>query len=225
MVLKFATLPVIGALLASVLAAPGAHAAAPAGGIERQREAFRSAYAAAELGRWEPEGDSLALLESYVLFPDLRAAWLRARLRTIAPVEVENFLAAHPELPASDELRRRWLDALEQRGDWPRFLALYDEAFADQADARLRCAALRARGVDDPSFAADALALWSVGVSQPKDCDPLFTELSRRGELTETRYRQRLALAIDARQISLARYLARKLGDGDRNLVERWRRM
>lgn len=211
--------------LSPLLPASSAGAATAEPEIERQRVAFVAAWAAAEHGRWEPAGDTLDLLERYVLFPDLRAAWLRARLSTAAPAEVEAFLAAHPGLPATGELRRRWLDALEQRRDWPRYLALYERHFSERADPRLRCVALRAAGTDQDTFVAAALELWTVGVSQPKACDPVFAELERRGELTPQRYRARLTLAIEARQISLARYLARKLDAGDRNRVERWARM
>ncbi len=195
--------------------------------LEQQRAAFRPAWEAAEYGRWELSGETLALLEPYVLFPDLRAAWLRARINTITAAEVEQFIVAHPDLPAALELRGRWLDALEARRDWPRFIALYDAHFAEGADARLRCAALEAKrrtGATDDVVAA-ALELWMVGLSQPKACDPLFAELARRGVLTEDHYRERLNLTIDARQISLARYLSRNLEEGDRNLVDRWVRM
>ncbi|CAN5205514.1 lytic transglycosylase Slt [soil metagenome] len=195
--------------------------------LERQRAAFREAWEAAQYGRWTLAGDDLRLLENYVLYPDLRAAWLRARIDAVSAADVERFLAEHPELPASRELRRRWLAAVEARGDWPRYLALYEDHFSASADARLRCVALdvqRKAGVAT-GFVAAALDLWMVGVSQPDVCDPVFAELERLGELTHARVQKRLRLALDARQISLARYLARRLGEGDRNLVDRWVRM
>ena len=42
---------------------------------ERQRPAFRAAYASAELGDFSDARDNEALLRDYVLWPDLRAAW------------------------------------------------------------------------------------------------------------------------------------------------------
>ncbi|MGH8497137.1 MAG: transglycosylase SLT domain-containing protein [Gammaproteobacteria bacterium] len=221
MELRFASLLAVSWLAASSVGAADQDL------LERQRAAFREAYEAAEYGRWEVSGDIRSLLGPYVLFPDLRAAWLRARIDTVAPAEVEQFIEAHPHLPAALELRRHWLASLERRGDWTRFLALYDAHFRDEADARLRCVALQARqpGDADAAWVAEALDLWMSGSSRPDACDPVFTDLRERGVLTEALYRDRFELAIEARQIPLARYLARGLGESDRNLVERWARM
>ena len=60
-------------------------ASAPASELDEQRELFRQLYADAELGRWDAV-DALSAgereqLQTYILWPDLRAAWLRATIR------------------------------------------------------------------------------------------------------------------------------------------------
>jgi soluble lytic murein transglycosylase len=157
----------------------------------------------------------------------LYAAYLRARLGTVPDADVAAHLAEHPALWSSPGLRERWLMSFAQRREWKRFLELYDEAFARTTDAHLMCRALWARHAlgGDSHWDEDALAVWLVGVSQPKECDPVFTVLEQAGLLTERRYRERLALALEGRQLQLAAYLARQLGADERESVARWRRM
>ncbi|MEL7451091.1 MAG: transglycosylase SLT domain-containing protein, partial [Pseudomonadota bacterium] len=89
------------------------------------------------------------------------------------------------------------------------------------------CQALRARlgagqtdGLDEA-----ALELWLVGKSQVDECDPAFDWLAKNDHLTEKRKRERLKLAIDAREFGFARFLAKQLDSDDKATVERWRRM
>ncbi|MDH3820644.1 MAG: hypothetical protein OEU59_05940, partial [Gammaproteobacteria bacterium] len=69
---------------AGVVLAAALLAAAPsqATEIEQQRKLFQSVYETVERGDWSPVDDltlsERALLERYVLWPDLRAVWLRA---------------------------------------------------------------------------------------------------------------------------------------------------
>lgn len=60
--------------------------------IEQQRKLFQSVYETVERGDWSPvDGLTVSereLLERYVLWPDLRAAWLRANLAKTTPAEI-----------------------------------------------------------------------------------------------------------------------------------------
>ena len=49
--------------------------------IEQQRDTFRAAYPDAELGIWSLSDNDEQQLKNYVLWPDLRAAYIRAGLR------------------------------------------------------------------------------------------------------------------------------------------------
>ncbi|HZD54261.1 MAG TPA: lytic murein transglycosylase, partial [Woeseiaceae bacterium] len=76
-------------------------------GLEASRQAFREAYPAAERGEWAPARERRALLKDYVLWPDLKAAWLEARLGSVDDAEVRRFLDTWGELKPARELRYR----------------------------------------------------------------------------------------------------------------------
>jgi soluble lytic murein transglycosylase len=173
------------AFFAAVAFAPAAGAAAD---LDRQRTLFRSALERAELGDWSgvrglPTRDR-ALLESYVLWPDLEAAWLRATIASAPAEQVERFLATYGALKPARELRYRYALELARRGDLDAYYGIYE-----------------------------ARVLWRVGRSQVPECDPVFDWLKAKGLLTNADYRLRYAAAIDAEAFTLARWLARSMDE------------
>ena len=74
-------------------------------------------------------------------------------------------------------------------------------------------------------IAREARRLWLAGISQPKECDSVFSRLREAGQLTDDLVLQRLDLALEAEQFGLAAYLARQLDDAQRQRVKRWQRM
>ncbi|MGD8421686.1 MAG: hypothetical protein PVJ78_14655, partial [Gammaproteobacteria bacterium] len=181
--------------------------------IEAQRAAFRTAYPLAERGDWQPARERQDLLDDYVLWPDLRAAWLRSRIDTANHDDIEAFLDEYGLLKPAREIRYRYALHLADTARLAEFHRIYEQYYQGLDIARLDCIALQAEieaGRDD-RVVTRALALWRVGHSQEDECDPVFAKLRDRGLLTEDEYRRRFALAIDERQFSLARYLARKL--------------
>lgn len=204
-----------------------ATAASPAT-VEEQRAAFRDVYPAAELGNWKPVVEREATLRDYVLWPDLRAAWLRAQLKAGAPeaiyAEVARFLEAHPTLKAARELRYRLALALARDGHHTDYLALYDAHYRTLGVATLDCLAVHADILSGNTAALQdrAAALWLVGHSQADECDPVFDWLRGAGVLDAELYRQRYELALSAREFSLARYLARSLDEDALEQANRW---
>ena len=68
---------------------------------------FAKSMREAELGNWEPAAANESLLKGYVLWPDLRAAWLRAHRDTADPAEIHAFLEQYGRLKPARELRYR----------------------------------------------------------------------------------------------------------------------
>lgn len=195
--------------------------------LEEQRDAFRNARPAAEAGRWSDVEPLLEILADYPLLPDLRAAWLRANLGPQTDQELAGFLQQYPDLGFSADLRVRWARSLAERRNWTLYLQLFESQLRDTTDTELVCYALRARLAtgDLPAVRRRGIALWLSAYSQPRACDPVFEFLEQDGLLTDERRRERIALALDAGQIGLARFLARPLGPADQQLVERWSRV
>ena len=98
------TVPLI-ALLVSLFVLPASIAA----GIEEQRETFLKVYIDVERGNWSVV-DNLSVvdqeaLRQYVLWPDLRATWFRAAMRTADHAGIEAFLDQYGTLRPARELR------------------------------------------------------------------------------------------------------------------------
>ncbi len=199
-------------------------ASATADRLEEQRDAFRAVYPRAELGIRDLTPAQQALLEDYVLWPDLRAAWLRASLATASVTGIDAFLAQYEPLKPARALRYRYALQLAESGNADRFRDLYNRHYRDLNIPRLDCLALKLSidaGEVEPALPR-ARDLWLVGHSQAEECDPVFEHLRESGQLDESLYKERYALAIEARSLSLARYLARSLPDEFRNDASNW---
>ena len=113
-----AALPILSAALcAAVLYAAPLHASS----LERQRALFVQVFASAERGDWSAV-ESLAagdreLLKTYLLWPDLVGAYLKARLRQTDVETIERYLHHYGSLKPARELRYRYALDLVRRGD------------------------------------------------------------------------------------------------------------
>jgi len=204
----------VGAVLAFALCVLPAVAAAQ---IDQQRELFKSVYETVERGDWSPvdglSASDQALLQQYVLWPDLQATWLRANLRTTAAADVDAFIQQHGALRPARELRYKQAMMLARDGDLGGFQRIYEQFYQGQNIARLDCLSLQAE-IDAGRFTRvnqRALDLWLVGTSQVSECDPVFTYLNDNNLLDPLAYRKRFDLAIEAREFQLARWLAKKI--------------
>jgi len=220
-------LPEFRLLLIAVfsVAAPSAADAATASLVE-QRAAFREAYAEAERGSWERAENLAEQLAEYPLWPDLRAAYLRAALAAGDDEGILEFVEAYPALRVARDLRYRLALRLGQDQRFPEFLTLYDRHYRDLQETRLDCLALQAAiaSGDLASAQSRGADFWLSGHSQPEECDPVFAALRRTGILGPPLYRQRYALAVEAREFGLARYLARSVDEALLAEANRWLR-
>lgn len=217
-------------LLVALAAAPAAPQAAVADSpdqqalVEEQRRVFREVYPRAELGDWRPAAKHAALLRQYVLWPDLRAAWLRTRVRNNDYAEIDTFLSRFGTLKPARELRYRYALELGASGDFKRYLQIYQQFYQELGLARLDCLGLQAKIAmrQESSVTIAGLEKWLVGTSQVDECDPVFDSLRNRGLLGADQYRTRFELAIEARQFGLARYLARSLSADYQSRARQW---
>ena len=208
--------PVGAALFLLAFASPCLQPA-QAAEIDDQRALFITAHEAAERGDFSVVDDLPAterqLLEQYVLWPDLKATWLRASLDSVDRADVDAFLQRFGTLRPARELRYRYALHLAKSGDLAAYYALYQQFYQGQGIARLDCLALQAELADERFARVDgrALELWLVGRSQVEECDPVFEYLDENALLGPVEFLERYALAIEAREFMLARWLAKKI--------------
>ncbi len=217
-------------LAAALLPSMSVHANENDDRIVEQRELFMRVYPQAELGDWgKVEALSVAerkLLSEYVLWPDLRAAFFRARLRTADHGDIESFLDEHGTLKPARELRYRYAIHLAGKGDDTAYLHLYESFYQGLELAKLDCLALAAEigNGETTRIANRALALWLVGKSQVNECDPVFAFLKKNQLIQANHYRERYLLAIDAREFALARWLAKSIDAAHVEAATRWQK-
>lgn len=192
--------------------------------LDEQRQAFRAVYPAVERGEWQPVADHQSLLERYVLWPDLKAAWLRTQLQSADESEVLDFLERHSALRPGRDLRYRFALHLAEQERWPEYLDLYRRHYSGMKVAKLDCLAARAGILSGRQDEVVLLArdLWLVGRSQADECDPVFEYLRGAGLLEGDLMERRFELAVSAQQFSLARHLARSMDESYLERVNRW---
>jgi soluble lytic murein transglycosylase len=206
-------------------------AACPAGAsdtddqrLDQQRNAFRDVFPDVERGDWAPVAEYENILKDYVLWPDLRAAWFRANIRTADHDQIEAYLDRYGILKPARELRYRYALHLAGEDRLGEYLAIYQQFYQGLEIAKLDCLALQAEieAGREARIVQRALILWRVGESQADECDPVFENLRDRQLLTPQEYEHRFALAIEARRFTLARYLAKSLAPAFREEANTW---
>ena len=189
--------------------------------LEDQRSRFleaRDALAARKLDDFERLRKSL---HDYPLYPYLEFWYLRDRLVPANRTAIRRFIHRYGDQPTGVQLRRAWLNRLADARDWKAFLSLY-EGYQPVTLQCYRLQAMLATGKKS-QVTGDALKLWMVGHSQDDACDPVFRYLETSGAITDDVRWQRIRLAIDSGNLTLADYLARPLPEQERDWMTLWR--
>lgn len=218
-------MPLITALIVftTLLVSTAVPAAPPADNhLAQQRQLFEAVMADASSGAVARDDPRLDQLRDYPLFKYIAAARLRHQIKAHASPAIDERVAAfidnNPNLPPARRLRDPWLESLGERGRWQLILD-YTHSGDDTAD---QCRAVHARIALGQRPTADALALWHVGRSQPKTCNPVFAWLDQQGLLTADEILNRARLSLLSGHYSMVRYLAGKLPDSLAAKTDKW---
>ncbi len=222
---------IVGMAFLGIATVPAGFAATPGGQanvLESQRELFRSVFETVERGDWAPVDELPALdrtlLEQYVLWPDLRATWLRVNIDAVSASEVDSFVQQYGMLRPVRELRYRYALNFVSNDDLPAYLKLYEQFYQGQDIEKLDCLALQAEISAGRHQRVEfrALDLWMVGKSQVSECDPVFEYLNDLKLLGQVEYLNRYDLAIEKRNFTLARWLAKKIDQQHIDQATQW---
>lgn len=110
--------------------------------------------------------------------------------------------------PLSTKLREKWLYELAKNKDWTHFSQYYQPS----NDLNLVCYEQIANyntGKQQEALKA-SIPLWLSGDSRPPSCNSLFDLLLQDNNFDQNLITQRIALALERRNIQLARYLLTK---------------
>lgn len=107
--------------------------------------------------------------------------------------------------PLSQKLRDRWLYELARTKNWTAYTTYYQPT----NDMTLVCYNQIAKYHlgQQKEVAKDAVSLWLTGEARPQACNSLFDMLFKDGSFNQDLITQRIALALENRNISLAQNL------------------
>lgn len=135
---------------------------------------------------------------------------LRLDIENADPAQIKAYLARDEDTPMIDRLRGEWLKQLGKQQQWALFDSEYPRLINE--DAELTCYALQSRQRSDTTAALrEVRSLWFSGKSQPNSCGSLFDAARAANLITENDVWQRLRLALELGNISLAKQLGESL--------------
>ncbi|OUR72444.1 transglycosylase [Methylophaga sp. 41_12_T18] len=191
----------------------------------KQRTLYQQAQKALQTNQIQQFKTLLHQLDDYPLQAYLEYRYLRHRLNHVPEQTIAQFLFEHNDTFFAARLRSYWLDRLAQKKQWPQYLKHYQ---SPQSTSRqcLRLQALSATGQQQQAL-AEVPQLWLVPRSQKKACDPIFKVWQSQGLVDDELRWQRILLALNENQFSLAIYLAKSLTDNtEANAwISRWQQM
>lgn len=120
-----------------------------------------------------------------------------------------NFIAfIDSDTPLSIKLREKWLYQLARQKDWANFTKYYRPS----ADINLQCFAQTANfnQGNRAEILSKTRLLWLTGNFQPPSCNALFDLMVKMDNFDEHLITQRIILALENRNIDLARYLLKQ---------------
>ena len=193
--------------------------------LKQQRLVFQLANKALKTNQITLFNNLKQQLDDYPLQGYLDYLYFRHRLNQVDNMSVVTFLSHNENTFYAQHLRNAWLNHLAKDKQWHDFLAYYR---TPQSNARqcLRLQALINTGQTEQAF-AEIPKLWLVPKSQEKACDPAFKYWQQQGLLTDELRWQRIHLALQANQYSLAKYLTKSLDNADETLawISRWQQI
>lgn len=183
-------------------------------------EQFKTAWNAARKGDRSRFIQIKDTLEDYVLFPYLQYEDYRNRRATVPVDEMSDFLDAHRNWAFASALRGTWLKSLAKKRRWADLVAQSEGV----RDTVIRCQ--RARGQiilqQTDGVLAEVQKLWTVGESQPHECDPVFAWMIKNAGVTQNLAWDRIRLAMEVDNRGLTAYLARFVPQDQRRWLSDW---
>ena len=193
--------------------------------LEQQRTQFQLALKALQNEQLDQFHSHKKKLNAYPLKNYLEYRYLRAYIDTINPNHIAKFIKQNRHSFYANRLRDSWLNNLAKNKQWPQYLKHYQAPQSPRHQCT-RLTALINTGKQQQAL-KDTPALWLVGQSQHKNCDAAFRFFESKGQLTDELRWQRIQLAIDRQQFSLASYLVKSVEHptAGKKLISRWQRM
>ncbi|MGL6162045.1 transglycosylase SLT domain-containing protein [Microbulbifer sp.] len=185
-----------------------------------QREKLREARAAIARGDQSELARLKRELRGYPLAPYIDYWALSKKLPQLPYGEIDQFLTDYRGTAIGDWMRIRVLRELGSRKRFRAYLKYYRPEKITRTSLRCYYADALSRHGDKRAAYELVEELWTVGVSQPDECDPAFNRWIGNGGLIPELAWRRHRLAVERGNLDLASYIAGKMGDGQARLAQ-----
>ena len=188
-----------------------------------QRKAYKKAMRFLKNNQFSNFSKEKEGLKNYSLYPYLEFNEKIYRISRYKEKQILKFLEDYSETPLGQPLLSHWLPILAKRGHWTVFLRNYSQLINPSNE--LECLHSYALYKRESKFAGldKAARLWTVGFSQPKECDTIFHLLNATGGISSEMAWSRLSLSIKANEHSLSKYLLRYIAETQAELASNFR--
>lgn len=163
-------------------------------------------------------------LHFYPLQPYLDQQRLIYKMSIASEKEISEFLEKYEGSPLDWPLRKKWLEYLAKYNR----LSLFLNAYKPSSNVALTCQYYQYQllsGVAEEIVLPKITELWTVGKSQPKECDPLFLQWEKAKYRTNDIIWQRIKLAADGGKSFLLPYLTSLLPGPEQYLGRLWHKV
>lgn len=133
--------------------------------------------------------------------------------------EIEDYLTIYQHTPLEWPVRKAWLSYLEKHNK----KAAYIRNYRETSNTELTCTYLNYQldlGAPEKAIFNQVTDLWTVGKSQPKACDGLFSLWRKKGYMSKEAVWQRVTMAAEGGTQSLLPYLKTLLPSNEGYLAD-----
>ncbi|MGO2074994.1 MAG: transglycosylase SLT domain-containing protein [Pseudoalteromonas sp.] len=183
-----------------------------------EHEAFLDAEKEVRYGSYKEFKEVVGKLD-HPLKPYVEKAYWQRHPSLKHQSEIENYLTIYQSTPLEWSVRKAWLAYLKEKN----MKAAYIRNYRKTSNAAITCTYLGYQldlGAPDNAIFKQAGELWTVGKSQPNECDDLFDLWRKKGHMTSERVWQRVTLAAEGGTQSLLPYLKTLLPKSEQYLAD-----
>lgn len=158
-------------------------------------------------------------LSNYPLHHYLEYKALQKDLPVLPKNRIDTFFKDHANSIPSQALKPQWLNTLAKNEEWSLYLKYYQSS----NNIKRRCWYIQALHETDEQERAlsNTDSLWLTGSSLPKSCDMIIKAWEKAGRLTQDLIWRRMEFAVEANNLSLARFLIQQL-EGEKQQEATW---
>lgn len=167
--------------------------------------------------RWQSNGNrllnaeqinSLNQLKNYPLYLYAKYDYLVNHIKTVSSQQITQFVDHYSNSPLADDLKRLYIWTLYKQKKW-------NTLITSPRDNSVQTQCYYYSALYNKTLNKDVLkpvkSIWLTGHALPAACDPLINVWEKTGQQTTDSILLRIALAIQEKNIDLARYLTKQL--------------